>query len=326
MRGLDLEISVATDNNRDAVAACLRSIPGAARRISYAVHVIDNASTDGSAQMLAQEFPDINVHTNAVRQGFAANHNQILRPAVASRTAPYVLVLNDDTELHAGALDALVEAMDERATLGAMAPLVVDGQGREAAMRLAHPTVASSLRYDWCGVGERPDPTNGWLQGCCLLLRTEAVARVGAFDEQFFLFYEDADLGRRLQAGGWDLAVCPAARITHLGHQTVLRAEMARFTPMQGLRSRFLYFAKHRGRGRSLALSWAGRGLLALRGARLVGRGALGRTEERQRGWAMVRLARYDPRRAPSLPARSQAKPAAARRPDPMQAGMPDPS
>lgn len=62
------------------------------------------------------------------------------------------------------------------------------------------------------------------------------------------------------------------------------------------------------------------------RGARLVGRGALGRTEERQRGWAMVRLARYDPRRAPSLPVRSQATPAAARRPDPMQAGMPDPS
>ncbi|MDQ6782829.1 MAG: glycosyltransferase family 2 protein [Actinomycetota bacterium] len=304
-RDLDLEISIVNDNNKEGVRGCLRSVPGAARRIRYAVNVIDNVSTDGSVDMLAVEFPHVAVRANVRRQGFAENHNQILRRVVATGTARYVLVLNDDTELGPGALDEMVEAMDVAPRLGALAPSVVDGAGRVAATRLERPTAKTSWRYDWRGVGELADAEHGWLQGCCLLLRTEAIADVGFFDERFFLFYEDGDLSRRLVEAAWSLAVCPQARITHFGHQTVLRPELAIFTPMQGLRSRYLYFAKHEGRPRSSLIAWVGRGLMAARGVRLILSGVRHRQLGGLRqGRVFLTLAAYNPRRAVSLPPR----------------------
>ncbi len=302
---LDLVISIVNDNNREGVRGCLHSIPGAARRIGYVVNLVDNVSTDGSVTMLANEFPGVVVRVNAQRQGFAVNHNQVLGRVVAARTARYVLVLNDDTELHEGALDALVDAMDRVPSVGAMVPVTFDRDGREAAMRLEQPSAVSSWRYDWRGIGELPDPEGGWLQGCCLLLRTEAIAEVGFFDEQFFLFYEDGDLSRRLADAKWGLELCREAKLTHIGHQTVLRSELAIFTPMQGLRSRYLYFAKYEGRSRSLLIAWVGRGLMGARGVRLILSGVRHRHLGRLRqGWVFLILAAYDPRRAVSLPPR----------------------
>jgi GT2 family glycosyltransferase len=137
------------------------------------------------------------------------------------------------------------------------------------------------------------------------MLRTAAVAGAGFFDEQFFLFYEDGDLSRRLADAGWALAVCPAARLTHFGHQTVLRPELAIFTPMQGLHSRYLYFAKYEGRPRALVIAWVGRGLMGARGVRLIASGLRRHRPDRLRqGRLLVTLAGYDPRRPPSLPPR----------------------
>ncbi|MGH9075953.1 MAG: glycosyltransferase family 2 protein [Acidimicrobiales bacterium] len=300
---VDVGISIASDNNREGLARCLRSVPPAAGEVAYQIHVVLNASTDGSAEMLAADFPEVTTHINGQRRGFAHNHNLVLRGAVAAGRPPYTLVLNDDTELGAGSLDRLVRAMAGQPRTGAMAPRVVGADGAEAAVRLARPTARSSWRYDWRGVGELADPDDGWLQGCCLLLRTAALSAVGPFDEQFFLFYEDADLSRRLHEAGWALAVNPDACIVHVGHQTVLRPELAGFTPMQGLRSRYLYFAKHLGPRRSLLISWVGRALLVARAVKLLYRGSrAGAGDQWRQGRAKLRLAGYDPRRPLVLP------------------------
>ena len=297
-RPVDVEISIVDHENRDMVRTCLSSLPRACRGLTWRTTVIDNVSQDGSLEMLAAEFPDVRVVANAVRLGFGANHNQVVRRLVAERSARYVLVLNDDTELAAEAVTRMVRAADRRADLGALVPTVLDGQGRPSPTRIAFPSPRSWLRTDRFDSTERPDPVHGWLQGSCLLLRVEAIAEVGGFDERFFLFYEDVDLSARLVQAGWGLGTCPAAVVVHHGHATVLRPGIGHVTPRQGRRSRYLYFCKHVGPRRAALLSVAGRSLLAARAARAALLWArTGRPEARHQSRRLLDLARFDPRR-----------------------------
>ena len=278
--------------------ACLRTLPAALAGLTARVTVIDNVSRDGSLEMLAAEFPEVRVVANDVRLGFGANHNQVVRRLVAEGSARHVLVLNDDTELAAEAVTRMVAMLDSRPDLGAVVPTVLDNDGRRSATRLAYPTARSWLRADRFDVTELPDPRNGWLQGACLLLRVDALRQVDGFDERFFLFYEDVDLSRRLVQAGWGLGVCPEATVVHHGHATVFRPELTRDTYRQGLRSRYLYFAKHVGRRRAALLSAAGRVILLARAAK--GGLVWARTRQpahRDRAHHLLVLARFAPRR-----------------------------
>ena len=280
------------------VRTCLLTLPPSLDGLAWRATVIDNVSQDGSLEMLAAEFPDVNVVANPVRLGFGANHNQVVRRLVADGSARYLLVLNDDTELAPQAVTRMVAALDGRPHLAAVVPNVVDATGRAAATRLAYPSARSWLRTDRFDVTELPDPDHGWLQGSCLLLRVDALRQVGGFDEQFFLFYEDVDLSRRLADAGWGLGVCPEATVVHHGHATVLRPELARATYRQGLRSRYLYVRKHGGRRQAALLSAAGRSVMLARAAKLgLAAARTGDDTTRARARHLLDLARFDPRR-----------------------------
>ena len=296
---VDVEISIVDHENREMVRACLRSLPHACRGVSWRATVIDNVSRDGSLDMLAADFPEVRAVANRVRLGFGANHNQVLRRLVADRSARYALVLNDDTELGLEAVTRMVRRLDRQSDLGAVVPSVFDRHGSPSATRLAYPSARSWLRTDRFDTTELPDPERGWLQGSCLLLRVEALAQVGGFDERFFLFYEDVDLSRRLVQAGWGLGVCPEATIVHHGHATVLRPGMVDATLRHGLRSRYLYFCKHVGPRRAALLSAFGRSVMLGRAAKAWL--AWARTRDRaarQRSRRLLRLALLDPRRS----------------------------
>jgi len=295
---VDVEVSIVDHENREMVRTCLRSLPEACLGLTWRATVIDNVSRDGSLEMLATEFPDVGVVANRLRLGFGTNHNQVVRRLVADGLARHLLVLNDDTELGPQAVTRMVAMLDRRPELGAVVPSVVDGQGRASATRLAYPTARSWLRTDRFDITELPDPERGWLQGSCLLVRVDALRQVGGFDERFFLFYEDVDLSLRLVQAGWGLGVCPEAMVVHHGHATVLRPGIADSTPRQGLRSRYLYFAKHSGVRRAALLSAVGRSVMLVRAlkaaavwARTRDPVALGRARR------LLILARFDPRR-----------------------------
>ena len=294
----DVEISVVNHQNRDLLRACLESLPPACAGLDWHATVIDNVSADGSIEMLAEDFAHVELVVNQVRQGFGTNHNQVLRPLVATRSARYALILNDDTLVRPGAVTAMVNLMDASPRLGAVVPTVVDGRGRVAAGRLSYPSVRSALRHDLTDRTEGADPEGGWLQGCCILLRITALARVGAFDERFFLFYEDTDMSRRLVNAGWSLGSCPDATVVHYGHTSVFKPDMVEVTPKQGLRSRYLYFAKHLGPRRARLISLAGRAVLLARATRSAGRAALRHDRAGlSRARRLLDLARLDPRR-----------------------------
>jgi len=312
---LDVEISVVNHRNRDLLRTCLRALEPACRGLTWHVTVIDNASGDGSLEMLAEEFGNVGVIANEVPLGFGANHNQVLRPLIAQRTARHALVLNDDTELRPDAVTQMVRMLDGVPGLGAVVPTIIDLEGRVAANRLAYPTPWSALRCDLTDRTEPADPDHGFLQGCCVLVRVEAIARAGPFDERFFLFYEDTDLSRRLVDAGWSLGVCAGATVVHVGHVSVLRPDMVRITPQQGLRSRYLYLAKHRGRPQAEAVSALGRLVLLARAGRVTVRSWLADDPDRRVKAARLRgLALLNPRRPLAPELRATGTPARRRR------------
>lgn len=305
--GIDVEISIVNHENRALVRACLLSLPDACEGIDWHAVVIDNVSADGSLEMLAADFGHVEVVANQVRLGFGANHNQVLARVVAARSARYALVLNDDTVLRPGAVTQMVEFMDRRPSVGAVVPTVVDQQERVAATRFAYPSLRTALRWDAKDRTEPPDPVLGWLQGCCILFRIAALEQIGLYDERFFLFYEDTDMSRRLTAAGWSLGTCQEASVMHEGHATVLRPGIAEITPLQGRRSRYLYFCKYYGPRRARVIALAGRSLLLARAGKAVARALLRRDPEGMtRASRLYALARFDPRRILPLEAASR--------------------
>jgi len=293
----DVEISIVNHENRELARACLLSLPAACAGTTWHATVIDNVSADGSLEMLAADFSHVGVIANPVRLGFGANHNQVLGPLAENATARYALVLNDDTELRPDSVRLMVEMMDRRPDLGAVVPTIVDGKGRRAANRISYPDIRSCLHFDRTGVTERPDEEHGWLQGCCLLLRTAALKKVGLFDERFFLFYEDTDLSRRLVSAGWSLGVCPEATVVHHGHASVFKPAMFEITPRQGLRSRYLYFSKYQGPRRAWLISATGRAVMLARALKATVVVRPGDTDRRARARRLLVLARFNPRR-----------------------------
>ena len=194
---VDVQISLVNTNSRDLVLQCLASLAAACEGISWRTLLVDNASTDGSAEIVRSEFPDIEVIQNAERMGFSANHNQVIRRAIGTG-ARFVLVLNEDTVLDAGAIRELVKFSDADPRVGAAGPTIIGRDGEVQRSLLSYPTVGSEVAASF-RPGKPRDETRsgGWLNGSCVLVRTDALREIGLLDERFFIFFEDTDLGLR---------------------------------------------------------------------------------------------------------------------------------
>jgi hypothetical protein len=294
----DVEISLVNTNNRELLRRCLETVPAACEGLDWHATVVDNASEDGSADLVRERFPWASLVRNERRLGFGANHNQVIIPTVRDGSARYVLILNEDTELQPRAVRALVRFCDEDPAVGAVGPVMSGPDGAIEQTLLRFPTPGRQLlralrlvRSDATDSGE-----SAWLNAACVLVRSEALRAVGPLDERFFIFFEDTDLGLRLQRAGWSAAVCPAARIVHHGHQTVTRPSGAGVMELQFLRSRYLYFERHHGKPAALFVAWLIRGEFAIRAAKASLRAAIGRQRAaRAKASVLMKLARYDP-------------------------------
>lgn len=294
---MDVEISIVNTSNRELLRRCLSSLPGACKGLSFRATVVDNASMDGSAGMVAADFADIRLLRNQRRLGFSANHNQVIRPVIASNSARYALILNEDTELDVESVTSLVAFADLHPRLGAVGPTLRGADGRAQASLFAYPGVLaqawSSLRP---GRPPRQPGHMGWLNGSCVLLRTAALTEVGPLDERFFIFFEDTDLGRRLCQAGWESAICPHAGIVHHEHRTVSKPSMSDAMERQMRRSQYLYFRKHSGWLAATALDLLSRGALFIRATKAAVVGVIGRDPaHRSHAALLFQLAAYDP-------------------------------
>jgi N-acetylglucosaminyl-diphospho-decaprenol L-rhamnosyltransferase len=221
-----LEVSIVSYRSEALLRDCLASLRKHPSSRPMSVHVVDNASRDGTAEMVAREFPEFRLTASDQNLGFAAANNIAIRAG----SAPYVLVLNPDTRVTAGSLDRLCELMDSRPGVGMAGPrLELDDGSFDHAARRSFPTPVSALGH-LTGIGRRresgrlaayraPEVESGpvdAVNGAFMLIRRAALDEVGLFDEGYWMYMEDLDLCYRLARAGWVTWYEPSVTVIHV--------------------------------------------------------------------------------------------------------------
>ena len=287
-----LTIIIVSWNVREYLQSCLTSVFRERQSLGadWQVVVVDNASSDGSAAMVKTEFPQATLIENQRNVGYGAANNQ----AFAMTSAPYVLLLNPDTVLIDGAIEALLARMQARPRAAIIAPRILNPDGtfqRHSAG--SQPSLANLAAHFLLGglapllpsalfLSAEPasEASMGWVSGACMMVRRQALG--GAiFDERFFLYYEDADLCARLRQAGWDVLSTPAASVIHYNGRSFSQASPEhQLQNMQSLRS---YFFAHHGLPSRLALDVVMAAGLLLRAAFWNAAALLRPTQENER-------------------------------------------
>jgi GT2 family glycosyltransferase len=214
-----LDVVIVSYRCRELLRACLDSLLGAGHPAgALAVVVVDNASRDGTAELVRDAYPAVRLVASPENLGFAKATNLGIRLG----TAPYVLALNPDTSIPAGTLDALLALMEERPEVGMAGCRLVrpDGSLDHAATR-SFPTPLSALsHFTRTGRGYAADPTVGGptdaVNGAFMLFRRTALEAVGLFDEGYWMYMEDLDLCYRFARAGWTTWYEPAVSAVHV--------------------------------------------------------------------------------------------------------------
>jgi GT2 family glycosyltransferase len=256
---MKLSIIILCWNDLGVISNCLQSIYASTHSTEFEVIVSDNGSTDGTAEFIRKNFPQVHVIENGTNLRFAKANNVGIRASQGE----YILILNPDTLIHDGTLDKLVVFADQHPEAGAFGCRVLNPDGTYQIS--ARPFV--SLRGEWIvalklrSLGYFSDwflgdSYIGWKgdtqrtidrhSGCFILARGDLLRRLGGFDEQFFYYYEDLDLCRRIWDGGYSIIFNPEMTITHLGGQSTKRSPVA--FQLDSQITRYRYYYKYWGR------------------------------------------------------------------------------
>lgn len=258
------------------IANCLQSIYANTHSTEFEVIVSDNGSTDGSVEFIRKDYPLVRVVENGSNLRFAKGNNVGIRVS----SGEYVLILNPDTVIHDGSLDRLIAFADKHPEAGAFGCRVLNSDGsyqesaRPFACILGEWILALYLKPLGClsnrllpgvYVGWKGDTQRivQWLSGCFILVRGDLLKRIGGFDEQFFYYYEDMDLCRRLWEAGYSIIFTPEMTITHLGGQSTKRFAAA--FKLDSQITRYRYYYKYYGRKGARRARWVSLASLALR-------------------------------------------------------------
>jgi len=259
-----LSVIIVNWNTRELLAQCLESLYQTIH-VPCEVIVVDNASEDGSAEMVRSVFPQVRLIENTENVGFARANNQAIR---AGR-GKYVLLLNSDTIVQPGALDSIVRFADQHPEAGIVGGRLLNADGSLQPSWNEFPTLLSELmgrnfRRRRPLVGESAYEVD-WVGGACLLAQREAIEAVGLLDENFFMYSEEADWCYRMIQNGWKVYYFPKAKVIHFGGGSSHRCNEAMV--IQLYRSKLLFFHKHYGMMRSLCLRYALLLRFAIKGA-----------------------------------------------------------
>ncbi|MFH0886738.1 MAG: glycosyltransferase family 2 protein [bacterium] len=254
---IDLSISIVSWNCKDLLRKCLKSIYENTSKISYEVFVVDNASADGSADMVAAEFPKVTLFRRTGNDGFTVTNNQAIRASKGR----YIILLNPDTIVKPGALDTMVKFMDEHPDAGALGPKLLNPDGTLQRSCLSFPNMwVFILRnlfiealmpwnpitrkylmtdFDHDHIAEVDQP-----MGAALMVRREPFGKVGLLDEKIHIFFDDVDWCYRIKKAGFKIYFTPEAHIIHYGG-----ASVKKWTPFklskEWNKSRDYYIGKH---------------------------------------------------------------------------------
>lgn len=268
---LDLGIVIVNWNTRDLLRACLKTVFASQGDFAYSVVVVDNASDDGSAAMIRQEFPQAELIANAENVGYPRGNNIGLRRLgyhgardVDAAAPRYALLLNPDTEVPAEALWRMIQFMDSRPDIGAAGPkLVLTDGSLDKACRRGFPTPMVSFyhysglarlfprhrrfgRYNMTFADEDHELEVDSVVGACMQVRKAAIEQAGLLDEAFFMYGEDLDWAYRVKQAGYKVWYYPAVTVHHVKRAASRRSPKAQF---EFWRAMLIFYRKHFRRG-----------------------------------------------------------------------------
>ncbi|MHB8896123.1 MAG: glycosyltransferase family 2 protein [Candidatus Geothermincolia bacterium] len=214
-------------NTRDFLRQCLETIIAQDFAGGITTWVVDNASTDGSPQMVLEEFPGVNLVWNQANVGYARACNQ----GIETATEPYLLIMNSDTALSADTVAQVVACMERNPDAGVVAPLLRNTDGSLQYSCREFPSIKTAFVHAFLGLfrGENPHSARykkmewdheqecdvEWVSGAFMALRRRALQDIGGFDEGYFMYVEDVDLCWRMWKAAWRVTYLPGAEVYH---------------------------------------------------------------------------------------------------------------
>jgi hypothetical protein len=238
---VDLSVIIISYNTRELLAQCLQSVAesaGVELRVELSsqpepssrlteVLVVDNASSDGSAEMVRDRFPWVRLIQNQQNVGFAAANNQAIRKS----RGRYLLLLNSDARLRPNAVQTMWALVEKNGAIGIVGPTLLNSDGSFQASHNRFPTLRSCavsllglsrLVYGPHFPSANPEVSHtprevDWIGGACLLVRRQAIEQVGPLDEAFFMYAEEMDWCYRMHQAGWLVYHHPGAEVFHVG-------------------------------------------------------------------------------------------------------------
>jgi GT2 family glycosyltransferase len=253
---IDVSISIVASNEKDVLNKCLHSIKNTVKGgLKYELIVVENASTDGTWEMLRSEFPDVAVIRNDTRKSFCQNHNMGIRKS----TGRYVLILNSDVFFLDGFLEELVRTIEQDKKIGAVMGKLLHGYPEDHGNTIDSTGVRifRNRRTVDRGQGEKDECQYDTVQsifspsGAAMLCRREMLEDIKMygqyFDETFYAYKEELDLCWRARLFGWDMVYTPKAEAYHLRGwgKTTKRQNIPRFVRRHSFKNRYLMMIKN---------------------------------------------------------------------------------
>ena len=260
----DLSIIVVSWNVKALLRQCLASVDAGRGGLALEVIVVDSASSDGTTAMVMDEFPWVKMLPQQENVGFSRGNNL----GLVGATAPYLLLLNPDTQVLGDALPEMVSYLDQHPNVGVLGPQLLYPNGEVQSSRRRFPTLLTGffestwlqplapralLRHYY--VQDHPDDVTievDWVMGACLMVRRGAFQAVGPLDEGYFMYSEEIEWQRRIKGAGWKVVYHPAAQVIHHEGKSSEQVVAQRHIFFQ--RSKLRYFRQYHGRMPALAL------------------------------------------------------------------------
>ncbi len=253
----DLSIIIVSWNVCDLLRKCLQSIEQGKGNLNVEVIVVDNASSDGSQDMVRDEFPTVKLEAQSENVGFPRGNNLGLEIANGS----HFLLLNPDTEVLGDALSILIQYLENHPAVGLVAGQLLNPDRSTQSSIRRFPTVAIGIfestwlqglaprrlldRYYFADAPADTPLEVDWVVGACMMVRKEIIEQVGLLDEAYYMYSEELDWCKRIKTAGWQVVYLPTAEIIHHVGKSSEQAVAERHVNFQ--RAKLRYFRKFHG-------------------------------------------------------------------------------
>ena len=262
----DASIIIVSFNTREVLRQCLQSVLDDAAGLDVEILVVDNCSSDGSPEMVEQDFPQVILMRSSINLGFGEGNNVALRVA----RGRYFVLLNSDAFFVPGALARAIKHMDESPEVGLGGCRLVGRDGAsQPSSRTFHSVLDDAIvltglaakfpkskffgRFDRTWADEREPAPVDWVPGAFSIVRPSVLRKIGYFDSNFFLYYEEVDLCRRMKQAGFPVWYWPDIEVIHIGGESSRQVKSVEFSARAAqvvlwrMRSTLLYYRKHHG-------------------------------------------------------------------------------